>query len=71
MKTAIFFLFTTFISIACLESALGAKQPWLLYAIGFGVWVPFVLYLKSRTKRNAERRSMEKQFLHYMRNGRR
>ncbi len=71
MKTAVFFLFTLFISIACLETALGANHPLLLYAIGFGAWVPFGLYCRYRNRRNAERRDMEQQFQDFMRKSRR
>lgn len=67
MKTAIFFLFTTFISIACLEAALGSKHPILLYVIGFGVWILFVRYCNRVIKRKAERRQMEQQFQDFMR----
>jgi hypothetical protein len=67
MKTAIFFLFTTFISIACLMSALGAKHPVLLYAIGFGVWGLFAWYCSARIKKKAEQRARENQFRNFMR----
>ncbi|HZY39388.1 MAG TPA: hypothetical protein VFE53_22185 [Mucilaginibacter sp.] len=71
MKSVVFFLFTTFISIACLGTALGAKHPLLLYAIGFGIWVPFIRYCKYRSRRSAERRERERLFQDFMRNGRR
>ncbi len=67
MRTVIFFLFTTFISIACLEAALGAKHPFLLYAIGFGVWGLFIWHCSSLMKKKAERRMHEQQFQDYMR----
>ena len=67
MKTVIFFLFTTFISIACLEVALGAKHPLLLYAIGFGVWGLFIWHCSGRMKKKAEKRMREQQFQDFMR----
>jgi hypothetical protein len=67
MKTAVFFLFTTFISIACLETALGAKHPLLLYAIGFGVWGLFIWHCNCRMKKKAAMRQRERQFLDFMR----
>ena len=67
MKTAIFFLFTTFISIACLMAALGSKHPALLYAIGFGVWGLFLWHCSLRMKKKAARRSGEKIFQEFMR----
>jgi O-antigen/teichoic acid export membrane protein len=67
MKTAIFFLFTTFISITCLETALGSKQPVLLYVIGLGVWALFAWYCLGRIKKKAERRRYEQHFRNFMR----
>ena len=67
MKSAVFFLFCTFISIACLETALGAKHPLLLYSIGFGVWGLFAWYCSARNKKQAQRRDMERQFNEFMR----
>ncbi len=67
MRAVIFFLFTTFISIACLMSALGAPHPVLLYTIGFGVWGLFLWYCSARMKKKAERREMEDQFRNFMR----
>ena len=67
MKSVIFFLFITFISIACLESALGSKHPLILYLIGFGVWALFAWYCSVRMKKQANRRDMERQFNDFMR----
>lgn len=67
MRTAIFFLFTTFVSIACLEAALGSKQPVLPYVIGLGVWALFAWYCSGRMKKKAERRYHEQQFRNFMR----
>jgi len=67
MKTVAFFLFTTFISVGCLETALGSRHPLLLYVIGFGVWILFVRYCNRVIKRRAERRQMEQQFQNFMR----
>ena len=67
MRTAVFFLFVLFISCACLETALGAKHPFLLYAIGFGVWVPFVRYCNYVIKKRADRQQREQAFQDFMR----
>lgn len=67
MKMAILFLFITFISIACLESALGSKHPATLYIIGFGVWGLFAWYCSVRMRKKAERRVREHQFQEFMR----
>jgi hypothetical protein len=71
MKTAIFFLFTTFISIACLETALGSKHPAILYVIGFGVWALFAWYCSARMRKQAAKRDRERQFNDFMRANRR
>jgi hypothetical protein len=71
MKSALFFLFTVFISIACFEAALDAGHPLLLYAIGFGIWLPFIWYCSRRNRRNGERSRRERLFREYMRNSRR
>jgi hypothetical protein len=67
MKTVVFFLFVTFISIACLESALGSKDPLILYIIGFGVWGLFTWYCSAKMRKQAARRHMERQFNDFMR----
>lgn len=67
MKTVVFFLFTTFVSVACLETALGSKHPLLLYVIGFGVWILFVRYCNRVIKKRAERRQREQAFQDFMR----
>ncbi|BAU55646.1 hypothetical protein [Mucilaginibacter gotjawali] len=67
MKTALIFLFTTFISIACLMSALGSPHPVLLYLIGFGVWGLFLWHCSLRMKKKEERRMHEQQFQEFMR----
>jgi hypothetical protein len=71
MKTAIFFFFCTFVSVACLGSALGSKQPVLLYVIGFGVWGLFLWYCSAVMKKRAERRDRERYFNDFMRANRR
>jgi hypothetical protein len=71
MKAAIFFLFTTFISIACLETALGSKHPLILYVIGFGVWALFAWYCSARMRKQVAKRDRERQFNDFMRANRR
>ena len=67
MKSVLFFLLITFISIACLESALGSAHPLVLYVIGFGVWGLFAWFCAARQKKQAIRRDMERQFRDFMR----
>lgn len=70
MKSVIIFLFITFISIACLEAALGSKHPVILYIIGFGVWVLFAWYCSAQMKKRTAKRNMERQFSDFMRSNR-
>lgn len=67
MKTAVYFLFTCFISTGALMGALYSRTPFLLYAVGFGIWALFLWGLNNRMKKNAERRDMERHFQNYMR----
>jgi len=48
-------------------AALGSKTPFLLYAVGFGVWALFLWGLNRRMKKSAERRDRERHFQEYMR----
>lgn len=65
---ALFYLFLTcFISMVAFMSAL--KQPNIFpgYIVGFGVWALFILWYSRRSKKAAQRRSMERTFEEYMR----
>lgn len=48
-------------------AALGAKNPLILYAVGFGAWALFLWGYNKRAKRIADRRSGEQLFQEYMR----
>jgi hypothetical protein len=67
MKTAIYFIFTCFISTGALLGATNAKNPFLLFGIAFGIWVLFLWGYNRRSKREAERRSRERLFEEYLR----
>lgn len=67
MKTFVYLIFTCFISTGALYGALYSKTPFLLYAVGFGIWALFLWGLNRRMKKNSERRDMERHFQDYMR----
>jgi hypothetical protein len=75
MKTAVYFIFSCFISTGALLGALHAKNPFPAFAIAFGIWALFVWGYNRRSKKEAERRFRERLFEDYMRhrirNGRR
>lgn len=68
MKTVVYLVFTCFISTGAFMAALGSKTPFLLYAVGFGVWGLFLWGCSRRMKKKAERREQEQQFQNFMRN---
>ena len=67
MKTFVYLVFTCFISTGAFMGALYSKTPFLLYAVGFGIWALFIWGVLRRMKKNDERRSMERQFSEFMR----
>ena len=67
MRMILYFLFACFVSTACLIAALGAKQPMLLYCVGFGVWLLFLWRLNRRHKRATVKQNGEQLFRDYMR----
>jgi hypothetical protein len=67
MKTFVYLVFTCFISTGAFMGALYSKTPFLLYAVGFGIWALFLWGLNRRMKKNAERRNMERNFQDHMR----
>ena len=67
MKTFVYLVFTCFISTGAFMGALYSKTPFLLYAVGFGIWALFLWGLNRRMKKNAERRDRERYFNDFMR----
>jgi hypothetical protein len=67
MKTFVYLVFTCFISTGAFMGALYSKTPFLLYAVGFGIWTLFLWGLNRRMKKNAERRDRERYFNDFMR----
>ncbi|MGY3212855.1 hypothetical protein [Mucilaginibacter sp. HD30] len=62
MKTFVYLVFTCFISTGAFMGAMYSPRPFLLYAVGFGIWALFLWGLNRRMKKNAERRDMERHF---------
>lgn len=67
MKTFVYLVFTCFISTGAFLGALYSKTPFLLYAVGFGIWALFIWGLNRRLKQKAEKRQQEQQFSDFMR----
>ena len=67
MKTAIYFIITCFISTGAMMGALNAKNPFLEFAIAFGMWVWFLWGYNRRSKKEAEKRNRERLFEEYLR----
>jgi len=67
MKTAIYFIFTCFISTGAFYGALYAKHPFPLYAIGFGIVALFIWGCGRRHKKRIEKNDRERMFLDYTR----
>ena len=66
MKTFIYFIFTIFISCGSLLAALNAKNPFPYFAVGFGIWVPFLWGWNKRMKKAEEKRRRERLFDEYL-----
>ena len=71
MKTVVYLIFTCFISTGAFMGALYSKTPFLLYAVGFGIWALFLWGLNRRMKKDADRRDRERYFNDFMRTNRR
>jgi hypothetical protein len=67
MKTALYLIFTCFVSAGAFYGALYSKHPIVLYMLGFGIWALFLWGCNRRSKKGAERRSREQLFQDYMR----
>lgn len=67
MKIAFFFIATCFISTFALFGALGAKNPFPLFGVAFGIWALFLWGCSRRSKREASKRFHERMFSEYQR----
>ncbi|MBD1385849.1 hypothetical protein IDJ75_11210 [Mucilaginibacter rigui] len=67
MKTTAYFIATCFISTFAFFGALGAKNPFPLFAVAFGIWALFLWGYSRRSKKDAAKRFQERLFNDYMR----
>jgi uncharacterized protein (DUF486 family) len=67
MKTIFYFIVTSCISTFAFWGALGAKNPFPLYAVAFGIWGLFLWGYNNRMKKEAARKFRERAFENYMR----
>lgn len=52
MWNSIKFLGTIFISFIAMIGALGAENPFPLFAVAWGIWIIYILSLRQKEKRN-------------------
>ncbi|SEO10537.1 hypothetical protein SAMN05192574_105321 [Mucilaginibacter gossypiicola] len=67
MKNIFYFIVTSCISTFAFWGSLGAKNPFPLYAVMFGIWALFLWGYNNRLKKEAARRFHERMFEDYMR----
>lgn len=67
MKTAIYLLFTFFISTGALMAGLNMKHPLPCFVISFGVWAIFIRGYMKRSKVATDKRNNERMFQAHMR----
>ena len=67
MKTALYLIITCFISTGAMFGALGAKNPFPLFGIAFGIWALFIWGVVQRERESANRKGRERLFQEYMR----
>ncbi|WP_184549854.1 hypothetical protein [Mucilaginibacter sp. FT3.2] len=67
MKTAIYLLFTFFISTGSLMAGLNMKHALPCFAISFGIWALFIRGYMKRSKEATHKRNNERIFQAHMR----
>lgn len=67
MKTTVYFILACIISTGAFFAATNMHNPFPVFAVAFGIWVIFFVGWNRRLKKQAIRRSMERQFAEYMR----
>ncbi|WP_183573765.1 hypothetical protein HDF18_08275 [Mucilaginibacter sp. X5P1] len=67
MKTVLYFMLTICISVGAFFAATNMNNPLPAFSLAFGIWVVFFLGWNRRLKKQAARRSMERQFEEYAR----
>lgn len=67
MKTIVYFIISCFTSTGAFFAATNMKNPLPAFLVAFGIWGLFFWGWNRRLKKQAMRRSMERQFEDYMR----
>lgn len=67
MRFLFFFCITVMISGGSLLVALTMSKPWPLYAVGFGIWILFFLWLSKEDRERSRRREREELFDEWLR----
>ncbi len=54
---------TVFISFIAMIGALGAENPWPLFAVAWGIWIIYIVSLRSKRKRELDRERLIREIL--------
>jgi hypothetical protein len=63
MWSVIKFLGTVFISFIAMIGALGAENPLPLFAVAWGVWIIYLVSLRSRRKKELDKERLIREIL--------
>lgn len=67
MRFLFFFCITVMLSGGSFLVALTMSRPWPLYAVGFGIWILFFLWLSKEDRERSRRREREELFDEWLR----
>lgn len=63
MWSTIKFLGTLFISFIAMIGALGAENPFPLFAVAWGIWIIYIVSLRSRSKKELDKERLIREIL--------
>ncbi|MDE0561932.1 hypothetical protein OU792_18185 [Algoriphagus sp. NF] len=63
MWSTIKFLGTIFISFIAMIGALGAENPLPLFAVAWGIWILYILNLRTKRKKELDRERLIREIL--------
>jgi len=63
MWSTIKFLGTLFISFTAMIGALGAENPFPLFAVAWGVWIIYILSLRAKRKEELDKERLIREIL--------
>lgn len=63
MWSVIKFLGTVFISFFAMIGALGAENPFPLFAVAWGIWIIYIVSLRSKRKKELDKERLIREIL--------